>query len=327
MRILRGLLKWLLRLTVLLIFGVAGYAAYAHWTWRDIPVAALEQKYGDSALRTAVVDGVSLRYRLEGSGPALVLIHSHYMDMTMWEAWLPLLTPHFSVLRYDLSGHGLTGPDPSGEYSVDRDVKLLESLLKLLQLDSVAVVGSSLGGNIAFTFAAQQPQRVPALVLINSGGLKRAGSRSGREIPGWADHLLPLVPPAALHRFLTWMATDDGAITDAIKTRFVDFWRREGNRPAELARLRQFETGEPDPLLAAITAPVLILWGEDNPQLPVALSAEFEKKLTAASRVQRKTYPGAGHLLPLERPAESAADTLAFLRAPTVPAEPETPAP
>jgi pimeloyl-ACP methyl ester carboxylesterase len=260
MGLLRGLLKWLLRLVLALVVGVALYVAYARWAWRDIPLSVMEQKYG-AGTQTAVVDGVPVRYQRAGSGPALVLIHSHYMDMAMWDAWLPLLTQHFTVLRYDLTSHGLTGPDPTGEYTVQRDVTLLDGLLQQLQIGDVALVGSSLGGNIAFTFAAQQPQRVRALVLINSGGLKRSDKpgRSGKNIPAWANHVLPLVPPAALHKFLKWMIVDDALVTEAMQTRFVDDWRREGNRVAELARLRQFETGEPEPLLARITAPTLVL--------------------------------------------------------------------
>lgn len=311
---MRSLLRGLLRLLLALALLLAGYVAYAHWAWRDLPVAPLEAQYGGGNLQTALVDGVPIRYRLQGQGPALVLIHSHYFDMGMWDAWLEWLTPHFTVLRFDLSGHGLTGPDPGGIYTVARDVALLDGLLQQLQIGPVALVGSSLGGNIAFTFAAQQPERVQSLVLINSGGLKREGSRSGQKVPAWADHVLPLVPPLALNRFLRWMMAGDAAAADAETPRFVDLWRRQGNRVAELARLRQFASGEPDALLARITAPTLILWGEQNPQLPVALAAQFEHKLTAAARVQRKTYPGAGHVLPLERPA-AAADALVFLLA------------
>ncbi len=314
---LRGLSKFLLGLLLLLAVSLASYSAYACWAWGDIPASELEQKYGDVHLRTALVDGVAIRYRLHESAqpqaPLVVLIHNHFLDMGMWDAWIPVLTPHFRVLRYDLSGHGLTGPDPSGSYTVERDVALLEGLLAQLQVEAFALVGSSLGGNIAFSLAARTPERTQALVLINSGGLKRQSSRSGREIPAWADHIMPLIPPQALQRFLSWMAADQRAVTTGLKTRFVDMWRRAGNRRAELARLRQFRTGDPGSLLAAITAPALILWGEDNPQLPVALAADFERKLTAAKSVRRQLYPQAGHLLPLERPSASARDTLNFL--------------
>lgn len=313
---LRKLWSGLKRALLALLLALIAYVGYAHWAWRDIPVAQLEPRYGDDDLRIANIDGVPIRYRLSGSDarPVLVLIHSHYLDMTLWDAWLPQLTPHYRVLRYDLSGHGLTGPDASGVYTVARDVALLDGLLNKLQIGDVTVVGSSLGGNIAFTFAAQQAQRVRALVLINSGGLKRANSRSRGEIPSWADHLMPLVPPAALHAFLRWMVADKSAITPGEQQRFVEMWRREGNRAAELARLRQFEPGDPDALLARITAPALILWGEQNPQLPVALATQFAEKLSASPYVERKTYAGAGHILPIERAEQSVTDTLAFLR-------------
>ncbi|HEY1075096.1 MAG TPA: alpha/beta hydrolase [Fontimonas sp.] len=314
-------LRWILRGLQVLAVAVIVYVGYASFAYRDIPAATLDARYGGTELRSADVENAVIRYRLEGSrdpqAPMLVLIHSHFLDMGMWDAWVPLFAPHYRVLRYDLTGHGLTGPDPRGNYQVTRDVALLAGLLKKLQVDRVSLVGSSLGGNIAFTYAAIHPQQVQALVLINSGGLKRKdkpGRGSGRGIPAWADQVLPLVPPLALHRFLDWMVVDDRVITDEFRKRFVDLWRREGNRQAEIERLRQFETGDPDSLLASIVAPTLILWGEQNPQLPVALASEFEQKLTAARSVRRKIYPGAGHLLPVERPTESAADTLDFLQ-------------
>ncbi len=317
------LLRWLLRSMQAMAVVVIVYVGYASLAYRDIPAGALEQRYGGAELRTAEVEGASIRYRLEGSrdpqAPMLVLIHPRFLDMGVWDRWIPVFAQQYRVLRYDLTGHGLTGPDPRGNYQATRDVALLAGLLKKLQISKVSLVGSGLGGKIAFTYAAIHPQQVQALVLINSDGLRdadEADQSNVRSVPAWADPLLPLVtllPPLALHGFLDWMAADDENVTRALKARFVDLWRREGNRQAGIDRLRQFESGDPDLLLATITAPTLILWGEQNPQLPVALATEFERKLKAARIVHRKVYPGAGHLLPIERPAESAADTLNFL--------------
>ncbi len=313
---MRRLWQALLGLLLIPLLLLAGYAAYAQIAWRDLSPEWLEARYGDATLQRIHIDGVDIRYRLQGPAdrPVVVLIHSHFLDMRMWDAWLPVLSQDYRVLRYDLAGHGLTGPDPGGRYTVARDVELLEGLLTALHIEQLALVGSSLGGNIAFSFSARHPERTRALVLINSGGLKRKTHRNGSQIPGWADALMPLLPPLALHRFLQWMAADPAAVDAPLKTRFVHMWRRSGNRQAELARLRQFATGEPDALLAAVSAPSLILWGADNPQLPVELSLAFADKLRAASTVERKVYPGAGHLLPLERPQASAQDSLNFLR-------------
>ena len=292
-----------------------GYGAWAHWAWGDIPVATLEQRYGGSSLQQVEIDGLPIRYRLQGpaDAPVLVLIHNHFLDMGMWDAWVKELDSDFRLLRYDLAGHGLTGPDPSGIYTVDRDVALLAGLLDDLDLERVHLAGSSLGGNIAFHFAAAHPDRVERLVLINSGGLKRPGSNSEREMPAWADGVFPLVPPVAFHRFLEWMAADKAAITDALRERFVAMFRRAGNRRAELARLRQFDSGEPAPVLARVRAPTLILWGADNPQLPAHLAEEFVARLSGTHATPR-IFPGAGHLLPLEQPARSAATVRQFLQ-------------
>lgn len=302
MKRLRWVGKALLALTSLVLLAIVGYVAYAKIAWDDIPVEVMEAKYGGPDLRVAQVDGVSMRYRLSGNGPAVVLIHNHFMDMGIWDAWADALADQFTVLRYDLSGHGLTGPDPSGIYTVARDVELLLGLLEQLGLGDVALVGSSLGGNIGFTFAATHPEHTRALVLVNSGGLKRAGSNSEREMPGWADAVFPLVPPAAFKKFLNWFIIDDSVITPALEDRFVNSFRRAGNRRAELARLRQYDKGAPDAMLARVQAPTLVMWGADNPQLPVEMSEEFVAKLTGAESVVRKTYEGAGHVLPLERP-------------------------
>lgn len=318
---LRGLLIWLGWLVAATACLGVVLILWALWAYRDIPVEQLEARYG-AGVQVAAIDGVDVRYRLEGpaDAPVLVLIHSHFMDMGMWDGWLPVLAPNFRVLRYDLTGHGLTGPDPSGNYTVAHDVKMLEQLLQQLGLNRVALAGSSLGGNIAFTFAAQHPEQVSALVLVNSGGFRSPNSRGGDTVPDWLDWLLPLVPPKALHKFLGWMAADDSVLTDELKTRFVELLRREGNRHAEFQRLQQFETGNPDALLASITAPTLILWGEDNPQLPLAQSELFAQKLVGASLVVRMSYAGAGHLLPLERPEQSAKDAFEFLRFAQLPA-------
>ncbi len=314
--LLRGLARWLGRLLVALILVVAGYVAYGSYAWRDIPAATLEQRYGDAELQTASVDGVNIRYRLHvasvAQAPVLVLIHSHFFEMGMWDAWVEQLAPEFTILRYDLSGHGLTGPDPTAKYNVERDVDLLTGLLSELNITQAVVVGSSLGGNIAFHFAAQHPEQTAGLVLVNSGGLKRKDRKQRGTIPAWADSIFPLVPPTALHRFVQWMAANDSVITDALLTRFVDMWRREGNRAAELSRLRQFDSGDPAQTLAQVTAPTLILWGEDNPQLAPELANQFTALLGSAASVETHIYPGIGHLIPLEAPLRSARDTAAF---------------
>ena len=283
--------------------------------YRDIPVETLEQQYGSNNLQQLEFDGTHLRYRVDGEGPALLLIHSHYFNMRMWEDWVPQLAEYVQVIRFDMTSHGLTGPDGRGDYSMERDLAHIEALLDHLDIEEFAVVGSSLGGNMAFHLAARHPDRVSHLVLANSGGLPRQGSRGTQgTVPGWIDYVSYLVPTSAFRAFLEWMIIEDSVVTDAQVEEFHRMFRREGNRFAEFSRIRQFEVGDPVPVLEKVIAPVLILWGQDNPQLPVEQVGKFETLLTNAQRVETETYPGIGHAIPLEMPAEGSRRVLEFLK-------------
>jgi pimeloyl-ACP methyl ester carboxylesterase len=288
-------------------------AAWLLWSllaYRDIPVAALEGRYGGPDLAQVDIDGVLLRYRVQGQGPALLLIHSHYFNMRMWDDWIDTLATSFTVIRFDMTSHGLTGPELNDDYSMVRDLQLINGLLEHLGVDRYSVVGSSLGGNMAFHLAAQSPQRVEKLVLMNSGGLPRESNRG--TIPAWVDYVSYLVPTRAFRAFLEWMIIDDALVTDAMVDEFHQMFRREGNRFAEFQRLRSFDVGNPAPLLAVIRAPTLIMWGRDNPQLPLSQARRFVE-LMPNTRVEQLIYDGVGHVIPLEIADTGSRDLRDFL--------------
>ena len=149
--------------------------------------------------------------------------------------------------------------------------------------------------------------------------MKRENSRGGGEIPGWADAAVRLLPRMLYRKFLTWMIHDDALVTDELVAEFHDNFRRDGNRPAEMDRLRDFTVDDPDPVLAKVVAPTLVMWGRENPQLPYALAEGFRERLTATPQVEVMIVPGAGHVLPLEEPMLSAEAAAAFMAGKVVP--------
>lgn len=295
------------------------YASYCLVAYRDIPVDELERRYGGDNLHTLDVGETRLYYRLDGlppgEAPVMLLIHSHYFNSRMWDDWVEVLAEDFSVLRFDMTSHGLTGPDHSNDYSMARDLALISALVGHLNIRQMAIVGSSLGGNQAFHYAARYPEQVSHLILINSGGLKREQSRrrNAESIPVWFYRVFYFVPEFAYRAFLEWMVADDAVVTDERVREFHAMFRREGNRKAELTRMRSYDVGEPLSVLARVRAPVLILWGLNNPQLPVSYVDRFTAALAQAPRVASKIYPGAGHLLPVEKPRQSARDAAQFV--------------
>lgn len=316
---MRALFRWIGRVLLGLVFLMLAYAVYALLAYRDIPTDVLVERYSDGNLSFAEVDGNRIAYRLDGqprgSAPMIVLIHSHYFNSRMWDAWIPHLSDDFTLLRFDMTSHGLTGPDANNDYSMARDIALMEGLFAALSLERFSLVGSSLGGNFAFHYAARHPDQVENLVLINSGGLKRKQSskRNAKAIPDWFYRVFYFVPELAYRQFIEWMVYDPSVASDALVEEFHAMFRHTGNRRAELNRMRSFDVGEPAPVLAQVTAPVLILWGENNPQLPTEQVPQFEKLLVSSPRVVSEILPEAGHLLPVEKPEESAQITRRFL--------------
>ena len=311
MRILRVLGTILAALALLLLLTIA----LLWWTNRDIPAGELEQRYGGTDLHKVMVDGVNIAYKVQGQGPALVLIHSHFYTMRLWQPWVDELAADFTVIRYDLTSHGLTGPDPSGDYSRARGSQLLNGLLDHLDIERASIAGSSTGGALAWYYAAHFPQRVDKLILINAPGMPRVTNKyMEKGLPDWAGTLFYLLPESLFKAFLQAPVSDKSLITDEQVHEFHQMYRREGNRMAEFERMRAWERGDIAPHLARIAAPTLIMWGEENPQLPVEHVAQYSEKLINAPRVEQRIYSDVGHVIPLEIPAQSAIDARTFLK-------------
>ncbi len=327
---LKKITKGLLWLVTGLIALVLFYLLSVRMIYTDISAEDLSQEYLgqvqtlDIPLPTAVKQSPlkqTLYYQDSATSlddinkPALVLLHSHFFTMQMWDNWAEQLASDYRVIRFDLPSHGLTGPAVNNDYSIEADIYLMEQLLAHLRIQQVILVGSSLGGNLAFYYAAHHPDNVTAVVLQNSGGFRKATSRggNGKDLPGWANYLLYALPKPAFDAFMNWMVINKEAITPELLASFHHGFRRNGNRYAEMQRLRQFDAGDSAALLTQITAPVLIQWGQENPQLPVEQVDLFQQALTSSSRVEVITYPNTGHQLALEAPQTGLADMQGFL--------------
>lgn len=312
---IRRALKGLLSVFVILVALLAATALYLSWVNRDISIAELEHRYGGEGLQRVNIDGVNLAYKVEGTGPPLVLIHSHFYTMRQWQAWVDILADDFTVIRYDLTSHGLTGPDPSVDYSRARGSYLLAELLDHLKIEQASVAGSSTGGALAWYFAAHYPQRIDKLILINAPGMPRVTNKyMERGMPDWGWIVFYLLPEKLFRPFLEAAVVDNTLITDERVHEFHQMYRGEGNRMAEFERMQAWERGDISPDLALIRAPTLILWGQENPQLPVEHVAQYAEKIINAPSIDQYIYPDVGHVIPIEIPALSAAHVREFLQ-------------
>ena len=116
-------------LCVLFASAVLTGAGWALLCRPDLPPAALERNYGDSASRFIEAGSVRFRYRDEGEGDPIVLLHGLTANLFVRDAWAQRLSEHLRVIRLDLPGHGLTGPDPEERYGWPQVAGLVVRLL------------------------------------------------------------------------------------------------------------------------------------------------------------------------------------------------------
>jgi pimeloyl-ACP methyl ester carboxylesterase len=114
-------------------------------------------------------NGISMNYEINGDGDWLVLIHGAGDNLRIWYNQVPAFAKKFKVLTYDTRGHGLTDITEE-DYTTGIWVDDLRALLSALGVKSASVLGYSLGGMIAATFACKHPRMVDAIVLTGVAG-------------------------------------------------------------------------------------------------------------------------------------------------------------
>ena len=125
-------------------------------------------------------DGARLRYRDEGHGPALVLVHGWTLDLDMWEFQADELTPDYRVVRLDRRGFGLS----SGLPSLAQDVLDVAALCRHLKINRIALVGMSQGARVALDLANAALVAVSCMVLDGPPQLALVGaSGTSTDLP------------------------------------------------------------------------------------------------------------------------------------------------
>lgn len=300
--------------TFLLLASLA-IVVLAFWAWTpDLDRADLEARYLAKPEDMVEIAGMRLHLRDEGprDAPAVVLLHGFGSSLHTWDGWAGELAKTYRTVRFDLPGAGLSGPDPRGDYGEARNIEILRAVLDRLAIDRATLVGNSIGGRIAWRFAAAEPWRTAGLVLVSPDGFASHGFEYGRKFEApLALHAMRWFLPAVLLR--PNLAAAYGRASgpdDATFRRYFDLMRAPGVRASLLARLEQTVLEPPEPLLARIATPTLLLWGEQDRIIPLANAADYLRALPDARLV---SLAGLGHVPQDEAPAASLVPVQEFL--------------
>jgi pimeloyl-ACP methyl ester carboxylesterase len=113
-------------------------------------------------------NGIEMHYQISGAGNCLALIHGFADNLNIWYKQVPEFSRQYRILTYDVRGFGHT-EKVNAPYAIDVFAEDLHELLSTLEIDSVCVLGYSMGGRIALEFALTYPEMTTGLILANSG--------------------------------------------------------------------------------------------------------------------------------------------------------------
>jgi pimeloyl-ACP methyl ester carboxylesterase len=300
---------------IILLLGMFVVMGIAAWLYTpDKTRAQLEADYATPPSKFVRAGGLRLHVRESGpaAGPAVVMLHGLGSSLFTWEPWASGLADTYRVIRFDLPGFGLTGPDPTDDYSDGRGLQVLAALMDALSIRTAALIGNSLGGKLAWMFAAENPERVSKLILVAPDGLATPLFRYGKKTKTpLVARLLPYILPTFLVRMMLVRAFGDpSALTIDTIRRDRDLMLAPGNRSAMLARMEQIDVERPDFLLSVIKAPTLLVWGEKDVLIPIGNLSHYLEFIHGSRCV---VFPDLGHVPQEEAPVQSLAPVRAFL--------------
>jgi pimeloyl-ACP methyl ester carboxylesterase len=307
------IVRWILGAILIVVVLAAAYLLTNLQS--DMSLETLKARWTDKTSRFVDVDGMQVHYRDEGSGPALVLLHGTSSSLHTWDGWNNALKKSFRVLRLDLPGFGLTGPHPSRNYEISTYVSFLEHFVGKVGIERFALAGNSLGGTIAWNYAATHPERLSALILIDAGGHAPRSSSGGplafRAVhwPVIPEIMVRLDPRPFVEDGVKKTYGDPGRIRPETIDRYYELTLRPGNREAFVDRMRLPFTDE-TARLRAISAPTLVMWGARDQIYPVEIAKLFERDVKGSRAI---VYDDLGHI-PMEEDApRTSADAQKFL--------------
>lgn len=277
--------------------------------------------------RTVRRDGWVLSVQEAGppDGPPVILLHGLASDSDTFDRVLgPLGQRGIRALALDLPGHGESGPSAAGYALADFSAALL-ALIDDLGPGPVTLVGHSLGGAIAMTFAQEHPDRVAGLVLVSAGGLGREVNLALRAaaVP-FSDRVFGAVMSPALQRVYRHPRLHRGLrltpdnITNLRRARRA-LGDRDGRRVFFAALRAVISPGgqrgsflHTEGLSLSDQIPTLVLWSERDPVIPVSHARAVRQHIPGSRIV---LFPGGGHE-PHRRHVDSFAEAVSdFVRA------------
>ncbi len=238
-----------------------------------------------------------------GDGPALVLAHGWPWSSFSWHRIIPELTKRYRVHWYDMPGYGQSAKSPEQRTSLDVQGEVFAGMLARWGLDQPMVVAHDFGGATTLRAHLLQGCEFERYVLMNVVAMRPWGStffdHVGRHVEAFQG-LPPHIHKAIVEAYIRGALVSE--IEDEDFTNLVAPWLTDdgaGSFYRQFAQADERYTAEIEPIFGQVRCPVKIVWGEDDPWIPLARGKALHGLMPGAAF---ETLPGVGHLPQLEAP-------------------------
>lgn len=255
-----------------------------------------------------MAQAMDCEYTVQGEGPPLFLIHGIGAARNTWARALPVLSPHFTVVTYDLRGHG-TSPMPDAEFGLDDLVADLERVREHTGFEQAHFAGHSLGGMIGPAYARHYPERVLSLGLLSTAAFRTEedSAKVWGVVRAMEDKGIPQVLETLSDRWFTdgFIAAHPDVVTARLKQVVAS------DPEVFLNVFRIYAGTEMAPWLDQVSAPSLVLTGEFDGGCNPRLNRLIDEALPNSELV---ILPGLKHSLLLEAGEVVAEHLTRFIR-------------
>ncbi len=277
--------------------------------------------------REMMTNGIRMHYVTQGKGPLVVLLHGFPEFWYSWRHQIPFLAEHgYRVVAPDLRGYNDTDKPKTG-YDVPTLLRDIEGLIKGLGEEQATIVGHDWGGALAWSFAIYYPQMTHKLIVLNAPHpqamlrdlrtlkqLRKSWYFFVFQIPWLPEYMLSRDNANSVGRMLNGSAVQKAAFPPEVTAIYRKAISKPGAMTAALNYYRQLFRplpGRSTPPEAPITAPTLLIWGEQDIALDIALTHGLEQWV---EHLQIQYVPDSGHWVQQEQPEEVNQLMLDFLR-------------
>ena len=275
---------------------------------KDSAYAMERSRAGLVRKEIALPDGTHIVYLEGGSGAPLVLVHGFGADKDNFTRVARYLTPHYRVIVPDLVGFGESSHRADVDYHYAAQAQRLHDFTQALGLSRFDLGGNSMGGGISMSLAAQHPQEVASLWLLDCAGIAAAPPSELARIVTTSDtNPLIITKESDFLAFLKFVMSDPPYIPGSVMN--VMARERMANQPLERQVFAQIATDSVDAAVKGLATPTLIVWGDEDRALSVGTVPVLKTLLPNA---QALVMPQVGHAPMIERPQQSAEDYLRF---------------